>query len=111
MIAHLVRALRTGGNLSEIMITIAEDVAFERRMKIADFSEKLNLMSLFLMMVAIVFPVLITILTVIGSSPSIKQYLASFSMFNMELLTIIYFVICPAFLFIFLYFIKSSDPE
>jgi len=111
MVAHLVRALRTGGNLSDIMITIAEDVSFERKMQIADFAEKLNLMSLFLMMVAIVLPVLITIMTVIGASPSIQQYMSVFAFFNIQFLTIMYFVVCPALLFLFIYFIKASDPD
>jgi flagellar protein FlaJ len=111
MVSHLVRALRTGGNLSDIMITIAEDVSFERRMRIADFAEKLNLMSLFLMMIAIVMPVLLTILAVIGSSPSISQYLALFSMFSTQFLMVMYFVICPALLVMFMFFIKSADPD
>jgi flagellar protein FlaJ len=111
VVSHLVRAMKTGGNLSDIMITIAEDVSFERRMKIADFAEKLNLMGLFLMMVAIVLPVLITILTVIGSSPSIKQYLSTFSLFNIDFLMLMYFVLCPTLLLMFIYFIKASDPE
>lgn len=110
MISHLVRALRTGGNLSEIMVTIAEDVSFERRMKIADFAEKLNLMSLFLMMVAVVFPALLTILTTIGSSPSIKQYLAMFSVFSPNTLALVYFLLCPMLLIMFIYFVKASDP-
>lgn len=110
MISHLVRALRTGGNLSEIMVTIAEDVSFERRMRIADFAEKLNLMGLFLMMGAVVFPVLLTIMTTIGSSPAIKQYMTVFAMFNPTFLAITYFVICPIFLVIFIYLIKASDP-
>ncbi len=110
MVAHLVRAMRTGGNLSDIMITIAEDVSFERRMKIADFAERLNLLSLFLMMIAIVLPVLITILTVIATSPSIQQYISMFNMLNQQFLMIMYFAICPGLLFIFIYFIKASDP-
>lgn len=110
MISHLVRAMRTGGNLSEIMVTIAEDVSFERRMKISDFAEKLNLMGLFLMMGAVVFPVLLTIMTSIGSSPSIKQYMTVFSMFNLSFLAVTYFLICPFFLILFIFLIKSSDP-
>lgn len=110
MISHLVRALRTGGNLSEIMVTIAEDVSFERRMKISDFAEKLNLMGLFLMMGSVVFPVMFTIMTTIGSSPSIKQYMSVFAMFNLPFLTVVYYVICPAFMMIFIYLIKSADP-
>jgi flagellar protein FlaJ len=110
MISHLVRALRTGGNLSEIMVTIAEDISFEQKTRIADFAEKLNLMALFLMVVAIVLPVMITILTSIGASPAIKQYMAMFSFFSPAMLMIMYFIVCPALLFVFMFFIKSADP-
>ncbi len=110
VVSHMVRALRTGGNLSEIMVTIAEDVSFERRAKIADFAEKLNLLGLFLMMAIIVLPVMITILTTIASAPSIAQYLKMFSFFSKDFLIFIYFIISPALMFIFMYFIKTSDP-
>lgn len=110
VVSHFVRALRTGGNLSEIMITIAEDVSFERRMKIADFAEKLNLLGLFLLMVAIVFPVMITILTTISSSPSIQQYLTLFTFFSPQFLFLVYFFITPALIGIFIYFVRASDP-
>jgi flagellar protein FlaJ len=110
MVSHLVRALRTGGSLSDIMVTIAEDVAFERRAKIADFAEKLNLMSLFLMMVAIVMPVMVTILTAIGASPSLKQYLSMLSIFSPAFLALLYFVICPMLLLVFTFYIRSADP-
>ncbi len=110
VVAHIVRAIRTGGNLSEVMITIADDVAFEKRMKIADFAEKLNLIGLFLMMGAIVMPVLIGILTAIGSSPSISSQVAMFSVFTPEMLSLFYFLIAPAFILMFLFFIKSTDP-
>lgn len=110
MVSHLVRAMRTGGSLSDIMVTIAEDVAFERRAKIADFAEKLNLMSLFLMMVAIVMPIMVTILTAIGASPSLKQYLSMFAVFSPSFLMLLYFAICPMLLFIFMFYIRSADP-
>ena len=63
------------------------------------------------MMVAVILPVLITILTVIGSTPSIKQYMSAFSLFNLDFLILMYFVLCPALLLMFIYFIKASDPE
>jgi flagellar protein FlaJ len=110
MVSHLVRALRTGGNLSEIMITIAEDVSFERKMRIADYAEKLNLMSLFLMMAAIVFPVMITVLTSVGSNEVIQQYVSTFAIFSPMFLMLVYFVICPALIFIFIYFVRAADP-
>jgi len=109
-IFHLVRALRTGGNLSDIMVTIAEDVSFEHRMKISEFAGKLNLMSLFLLMVAIVFPVMFTILAAIGSSPQIKSFVPMFTMFSPSFLILLYFIFCPALIMIFIMFVRSSDP-
>ncbi|NYZ79702.1 type II secretion system F family protein [Candidatus Micrarchaeota archaeon] len=110
VVSHLVRALRTGGNLSEVMITIADDVSFERRTKIADFAEKMNLLGLFLMMFTVVFPVMITILTTIASSPSISQYLGLFSFFTPTFLMLVYFVVVPSVVGLFIYYIRSSDP-
>ena len=108
--SHIIRALRTGGNLSEIMVTIAEDVSFERKMKIADFAEKLNLLGLFLMFATVIGPVMLTILTTIASSPTISQYLGMFSFFTIQFLMLTYFLLVPAAVGLFLYFIKSSDP-
>lgn len=110
VIGHLVRAIRTGGNLSDVMVTISEDISFERRMKIGDFAEKLNLMSLFLMMAAIVIPVMLGILTAIGSTPSIAAYVSMFRAFNPNFLKLIYFIISPAMILMFIYFIKVADP-
>jgi len=110
VVSHLVRALRTGGNLSDVMVTIAEDVSFERKSRIADFAEKLNLLGLFLMMVTVVFPVMVTILTTIASTPTIAQYLGMFSFFSPNFLILVYFIIVPSMVGVFLYFIRSSDP-
>lgn len=110
VVSHIVRALRTGGNLSDVMVEIAEDVSFQRRQKIADFSEKLNLVGLFLMMSAIVFPIMIAILTTIGSTPQIQRFLGFFAIFSPQFLMLVFFVIVPGLLFVFMYYIKASDP-
>ncbi|MFW5902323.1 MAG: type II secretion system F family protein [archaeon] len=110
VVGHLTRALRTGGSLSDIMSEIAEDVSFERRQKIEDFAEKLNLLGLFLMMVAIVFPVMIAILTSIGSVPTLQQYLGMFAIFTPTFLMLVFFVMVPSFLLLFIFYVKSSDP-
>lgn len=107
---HLVRALRTGGNLSEIMITIADDVSFEHRLKINEYAGKLSLMSLFLLMTAIVFPIMLTILTAVGTSPQIKAYVPLFSIFSPSFLVVLYFALCPALIILFVMIVKSSDP-
>ena len=110
VVGHLTRAIRTGGSLSSIMAEIAEDVSFERRQKIEDFAEKLNLLGLFLMMIAIVFPVMIAILTSIGSVPALQQYLGMFAIFTPTFLMLVFFVIVPSFLLLFIFYVKSSDP-
>lgn len=66
---QIVRSLKTGGSMSEIISNIASDVAFETRMKIRDFTEQLNLISIVFTMVAIVAPVVITILAAIMQLP------------------------------------------
>ncbi len=68
-ILQIVRSLKTGGAMSDIIAAIASDVAFETRMKIRDFTEQLNIISVVFTMVAIVAPVVITILAAITQLP------------------------------------------
>lgn len=66
---HVIRTLKTGGNLSEIISDIADDVSFELRMKIRDFSEKINFFGVIFIVMGIVFPVMIAILGAIANAP------------------------------------------
>ncbi|NYZ75001.1 type II secretion system F family protein [Candidatus Micrarchaeota archaeon] len=68
-VVQITRALRTGGNLAEIISSIAEDIAFESRMKIRDFTELLNIISIFYIMTAVVAPVMLTILSAVAQLP------------------------------------------
>ena len=92
------------------MVTIAEDVTFERKTRIKEYVSKLNLLSLFLMMTVIVLPVMLTILTAIGSSAVVKQFAGMFSVFSPVLLAIIYYILTPMFLMIFITVVRASDP-
>ncbi len=66
---HINRALRTGGNLSETMGQIAEDVSFELRMRTRDFSEKMNFFGVIFIVAAIVLPVFLAIIGGITNAP------------------------------------------
>ena len=66
---HVNRALRMGGNLSEAMSQIAEDVSFELRMRTRDFSEKMNFFGVIFIVTAVVLPVFIAIITGITHAP------------------------------------------
>jgi len=68
-VVQVTRALRTGGNLAEIISSIAEDIAFESRMKIRDFTELLNIISIGYIMMAVVAPVMLTILSAVAQLP------------------------------------------
>ncbi|MFH1780334.1 MAG: type II secretion system F family protein [Candidatus Micrarchaeota archaeon] len=66
---QILRTLRTGGNLSKIISDIADDVSFETRMKIRDFTEKLNFINIIYIMVSVVAPVAIAIFSAIVQLP------------------------------------------
>ncbi|MFH1107367.1 MAG: type II secretion system F family protein [Candidatus Micrarchaeota archaeon] len=68
---QILRALKSGGNLSDTISSIADDVAFELRMKVRDFTEKLNFISVIYIMVGVVGPVVVTILSSIAQLPLI----------------------------------------
>jgi flagellar protein FlaJ len=68
---QIIRSLRTGGRLSEIIASIADDVSFETRMGIRDFTEVLNIISVVYIMIAVVAPVTLTVLTAVIQLPLI----------------------------------------
>ena len=106
-IMHISRTMRTGGNLSEIIETIASEVAFELRMKMRDFVERLNLIGLFYMMAGIVFPVFVAVLAgIFNSIPTIGLA----GVLGTEMLFLLYFILIPMVLSLILYIIKVMQP-
>ena len=106
-VRHIIRALKTGGDLSAIIEGIAEDVAFELRMKMRDFVERLNLIGLFYMMIGIVFPVFVAVLAgIFNAIPTIGMQ----GMLGAEVLFLIYFILVPMALGLILYIIKVMQP-
>jgi len=110
---HVIRALKTGGNLSKIMNDIAEDVSFELRMKIRDFAEKMNFFGVIFIFGAIVLPVMIAILGGIRNTPlsiGTGGAFASLPLGPMEI-AIIYLVLMPLVLSWLLMYIFISQPR
>jgi len=68
-INHIIRAMRIGGNLSNIMSEIAEEVSDDLKNKINSFSQKMNFFSVIFIFACIVLPVAIMILGAIRNSP------------------------------------------
>jgi flagellar protein FlaJ len=112
-VLHMIRALKTGGNLSELMNEIAEDVAFELRMKMRDFSEKMNFFGVIFIFMAIVLPVFVAILAAVRATPTLTA--ASAALAGMPLdktgVAVIYLGVMPmVFVWLFM-FIKMMQPK
>lgn len=109
---HIVRALKTGGNLSESMNDIAEDVSFNLRLAVSEFGQRMNFFGVIFIFGAIVMPVMVAILGSIRNSP-IKASMPSFEMLplTVPIMAAFYVVIMPFVLVIFLFYIKSAQPK
>ena len=68
-LTQIMRAFRSGGSLAQIISDIADDVSFETRMSIRDFTEKLNFVNILYIMIGTVAPVGIAILSAIMQIP------------------------------------------
>lgn len=68
-IIQIIRALKTGGNLSVVINDIADDSSFEYQMRLRDFVEKLNIVNVVFTMIAVVGPVTITIISAVAQLP------------------------------------------
>ena len=113
-IMHTIRALKTGGNLSDVMSDIAEDVAFQLRMNMREFGQKMNFIGVIFIFLAIVFPVFVAILGSIRNAPiGAAQLGFSFRVIplSVDMMALIYFLLMPALLLWIFIFIKVIQPH
>ncbi|MCX6799055.1 MAG: type II secretion system F family protein [Candidatus Diapherotrites archaeon] len=109
---HIIRALKTGGNLSENMNEIAADVSFDLRMAIKEFGMKANFFGVIFIFGAIVLPVMISILGGIRNSP-IQAAAPTMQMLplTVPVIAAIYLIVMPIVLLIFIFYLKSAQPR
>ncbi|HLD58839.1 MAG TPA: type II secretion system F family protein [archaeon] len=111
-LTHMIRALKTGGNLSEIMSTIADDVGFELRMKTRDFAQRMNFFGVIFIFVAIWLPVIMGILGAIRNSVITGNTVSLQSLpLTPVTMSVMYLVVLPALLLMLVIYIKSSQPK
>lgn len=110
-IMHMVRALKTGGNLSQIMEEIAEDVSYNLRMEIRDFSQKMNFFGVIFIFLVIIMPVFVGILGGIRNTP--MKGGVSFEMIPLtpEIIALIYLVGMPIVLIFLFIYINMMQPK
>lgn len=103
-IRQIQRAMRTGGDLAKILNTLADETAFDMRMKLRDYTQSLNMMTMVYMFVSAVIPaMLIVMMLVMGFMGG--------AMFPIEMLALLYLVFLPFMLFYFVRIIKRMEPK
>jgi len=112
-INHILRAMRIGGNLSEIMNDIAKDVTSDLKNKINAFSQTMNFFAVVFIFLGIILPVAILILGAIRNSPisSAGQDLFKAIPLTIDVLLIIYFIFMPIVFIGMNYFIHKTQPQ
>jgi flagellar protein FlaJ len=103
-IRQILRTLRTGGDLSRTLNVLADETAFEMRMKLRDYVQSLNLMTMIYMFASAVVPSMLMVVIMImgargggGMSPQTAGML--------------YLVLIPFMLFYFVFMIKRFEPR
>ena len=112
-LTHVIRAMKTGGNLSEVMNDIAEDVSFGLQMKMREFSQKMNFFGVIYIFVAIVAPVVIAVLGGIRNSPLGMSRITMFSALplTVEIIALIYLVALPLILVLLILYLCMAQPK
>ncbi len=103
-IHQITRTLASGGDLAKTLNIIADDVAYEIRMKLRDYAQKLNAFSMIYMMMAILMPVILLVMIIAATTvmgPVIPP----------QLLLIIYLFFFPVLVAFMAFMIKRFEPE
>ena len=103
-INQITRTLASGGNLAKTLNVIAEDIAYEMRMKLKDYAQKLNSFTMIYMFVAILFPV-ITLVMLIAASTVLGPLVPP------ELILVAYLFLFPMVVAFMAFMIKRLEPQ
>ncbi len=106
---HIIRALKTGGALSNVMSEIAQDVSFDLQLSIRDFAEKMNFFGVIFIFGAIVVPVFIAIMGAIFNAP-LGISIQTISL-PPQVILLLFAVVFPAILGAFVFYIKTTQPS
>jgi len=103
-IYQITRTLSSGGDLAKTLNVIAEDTAYELRMKLKDYAQKLNSFTMIYMFVAILGPV-ITMIMLIAASTVMGALIPPI------VLLIMYLFLFPMIVAFMAFMIKRLEPQ
>ena len=102
---QITRTLASGGDLSRTLNVIAEDTAYEMRMKLKDYAQKLNSFTMIYMFVAILGPVILMIMLIAAST------VMGGTMFPPVVLLILYLFLFPMIVGFMALMVKRLEPQ
>jgi flagellar protein FlaJ len=103
-IYQITRTLTSGGDLAKTLSVIADDTAYEMRMKLKDYAQKLNSFTMIYMFVAILGPVIFMIMIIAAST-------VMGGVVPPILLLIMYLFLFPAIVGFMAFMIKRLEPK
>ena len=103
-IHQITRTLTSGGDLAKTLSVIADDTAYEMRMKLKDYAQKLNSFTMIYMFVAILGPVIFMIMIIAAAT-------VMGSVVPPILLIIMYLFLFPAIVAFMAFMIKRLEPK
>lgn len=101
---QITRTLTSGGDLAKTLAVIAEDTAYELRMKLKDYAQKLNSFTMIYMFIAILGPVIAMIMLIAAST-------VMGAILPPVLLLILYLFLFPAIVAFMAFMIKRLEPQ
>lgn len=104
-IQQIVRSLESGGDVAKALEIIAEDIAYELRMKFRDYSQKLNSFMMIYMFIGIVGPAVLPILLIIATIFMPTMVIPS------PLILILYLLLLPLVVVYFIFIVKRLEPR
>lgn len=105
VVKQILRAIKFGGNLSEILYKLAEDFSFEYRMKLVEYVQKVNGIAFVYMFLTIVMPTMFVVGIIAGSIMS-----QALIMRPEDLMLVLWFAF-PAISLIVINMIKKGEPR
>ncbi|MDP3623977.1 MAG: type II secretion system F family protein, partial [Methanobacteriaceae archaeon] len=102
---QITRTLSSGGDLAKTLNVIADDIAYEMRMKLKDYAQKLNSFTMIYMFVAILGPVILMIMLLAASTVMGGELLPPIA------LIIMYLFFFPLIVGFMAFMIKRLEPK
>jgi len=94
----------TGGDLAGILHTLADETAFEMRMKLRDYTQSLNMLTMIYMFASAVIPAMLLVMIAVGGR-------MGGMMFTSTSAAVLFLIIIPFMLLYFVVMIKRFEPR